>query len=133
VTFPARWSAAAYLLVVFLSGVVVGGLAYRLYSVKAVASSTERPRMTPQEYRKKAIREMTGRLRLTAEQVQGLERIMDETRKRYRDAHQNVISPQIKAIEEEQHEKIRALLNDSQRDEYGKMLAERAQRRRQGK
>ena len=76
-TFPAKWSATAYLLIVFMSGVVVGGFAYRLYSVKAVVSSTERPRMTPQEYRKKAVREMTDRLHLTPEQVQGLAPYVD--------------------------------------------------------
>ncbi len=119
---------ALYLFVVFLSGAVVGAFAYRLYMVNSVLSGS-RPR-NAEEYRRKSVAEMTSRLQLSPDQVQSLQRIMDETRQRFRDLHERD-KPELKAIEAEQYSKIRAMLTEPQRDEYEKMRAERERRRQQ--
>lgn len=119
-----------YLILVFLSGMLVGGFAYRLYSVKTVMSSTERPR-SPDEYRNRYVREMTARLKLAPAQVQSLQQIMDETRDRFH-AMRERFAPEMKVIEEEQRQKITTMLNGSQRAEYEKMRLERERRRAAG-
>jgi hypothetical protein len=125
-----RLATAGYLLLVFLSGALVGGFAYRLYSVKSVNSSTDRPR-SPEEYRNRYIQEMTTQLKLDQAQVQSLQQIMDQTRQQYHDLRQQ-IAPQMKALEDGQSQKIRAMLNDTQRVQYEKMRLER-ERHRLGK
>ena len=119
---------ALYVLLVFASGVAVGGLAHRLYTVNFVSASTA-PR-TPAEYRRQLIAEMRTRLRLTDDQVNALEPILDETRRRYQECHKK-IDPETTAIQEEQTQKIRGLLRDDQRADFEKMRAERQQRRQQ--
>jgi hypothetical protein len=128
VTNRSKFSATGYLLVVFLSGLLVGGFAYRLYSVRSVSSSTARPRLTPEEYRARAVKEMTTRLKLSSDQVQQLGQIMDRTQERYREAHERFWN-EARTFETAQHEKIRTMLSDTQRAEYQKMLEERERRR----
>lgn len=119
-----------YLLLVFLSGILVGVFSYRLYMVNTVQSGTaarQQPR-TPEEYRKRAIEEMTARLKLNGEQVNNLQQIMDETRQRYHEIRERQ-KPELKAIETAQYQRILAMLSDPQRAEYEKMRAERERRR----
>jgi len=126
-------SAAGYLLLVFLSGVLVGVFSYRLYMVNTVNSGTVNTKAAPrnpEEYRKRAVAEMTRRLKLSPDQVANLQRIMDETRQHYREAHERQ-KPELKAIESEQQAKVTAMLNDAQRAEYQKMREERERRRQQ--
>jgi len=119
---------ALYVLLVFASGVAVGGVAHTLYTVNFVSASTS-PR-TPAEYRRHLIAEMRTRLRLSEDQVSRLEPILDETRRRYQECHKK-IDPETKSIQEEQTQKIRALLRDDQQTEFEKMRAERDRRRQQ--
>lgn len=122
-------STALYLSLVFLSGMLVGVFSYRLYMVNTVQSSVrQQPPRTPEEYRKKMVAELSGRLKLTSDQVDHLQRIMDETRDRYREARERQ-RPELKAIEDAQHQKIVAMLTLPQRTEYEKMWAERERRR----
>lgn len=122
-------STALYLSLVFLSGMLVGVFSYRLYMVNTVQSSVrQQPPRTPEEYRKKMVAELSGRLKLTSDQVDHLQRIMDETRDRYREARERQ-RPELKAIEDAQHQKIVAMLTEPQRTEYEKMWAERERRR----
>lgn len=117
---------AVYLLVVFLSGALVGVFAYRLYTVNTVQSSGRR---TPEEYRRHYIEVMKTRLQLSPEQVESLGRIMDGTQQRYRELHERN-KPELRSIEAAQYEQVRAMLNDGQRAEYEKMRAEREEKRR---
>ena len=123
-------SAAGYLLLVFLSGVLVGVFSYRLYMVNTVVSGsgTTKTARSPDDYRKKAVEEMTRRLKLSPDQVSSLQSIMDETRQHYRDVHERQ-KPELKTIETEHHQKIMAMLNEGQRAEYLKMHEERERRR----
>jgi hypothetical protein len=117
-----------YVLLVFASGIAVGGSAHLLYTSNSVIASTT-PR-SPAEYRRQLIAEMRTRLHLTSDQVSKLEPILDETRRRYQECHKK-IDPETKAIQAEQVQKIRALLTDDQQTEFEKMRAEREKNRQQ--
>lgn len=118
-------SATLYLLMVFISGMVVGALAHRLYTMNSVSASTVR---TPEEWRSKYVGDMTRRLGLNTTQVGALQKILDETRQRYRELHDRS-RPEMKAIQDEQTEKIRAILDGQQQVEYEKMRVEREHER----
>ncbi len=123
-----RFPIVLYLLLVFVSGVIVGVLAHNLYSAHAVRAE-RRPR-SAEEYRRKYVEEMTARLKLTDLQVRRLNEILDETRVRYREVRERV-TPDFKAIQERQVEQIRALLKPEQLTEYEKIRAERERRHRE--
>jgi len=116
-----------YVLTVFLSGTMVGAVGYRLYNAKSVAA-TVAPRPKPEEWRRHMVDEMHKRLNLTDDQVVKLQTAFDSTRQRFT-AYDQRIKAERKAIIEDQHDQIRAFLNESQRAEYDKFLAERAKRR----
>lgn len=123
-------STGLYLLLVFLSGSLVGGFAHRLYMMNSVsANSTQR---SPEEWRRQYVEEMKTRLKLNDEQVAGLHQVLDESRSRF-DEVRKKSRPEIKAIQEEQVRKIRSLLNESQQAEYEKLREERQKRRRSHK
>lgn len=132
----------AYLTLVFLSGAVVGGLAHRLYTMRSVSASTM-PK-TPEEFRRRYVEEMKSRLHLNVDQLSKLNAVLDETHQKFQDLRernkphyeaiqqeQKLIREQQKALHEDQVARIRAILSDQQRDEYGRMQAEREQRRKQ--
>jgi hypothetical protein len=117
--------------VVFASGAIVGAFAHRLYMVQSVQSVREAAETArdPQEYRKRYLAEMRTRLSLTPEQETALNDILDDTRVRYRELHER-FRPEMKAIQNEQTDKINAILNPRQQTEYEKMREEREQRRK---
>lgn len=118
-------TAGLYLLLLFFSGIAVGAFGLHLYTNTVRATS---PR-DPDEFRRKYIAELQTKLKLTDDQVSKLGPILDETRRRHRelmDKHR----PEMKAIQDEQVSKIRAILMDSQQSEYTKLLEEREKQRR---
>ncbi len=111
-----------YLLLVFISGAVVGGFANRLYMMKTVNAESRPPRNRA-DFRKQYVQEMRTRLHLTDPQVVQLQQIMDATGQRFRDLH--------KSIEDEHVQKVIAMLNGDQRAEYAKMREERDRHRQE--
>ena len=105
-----------YLLVVFVSGVVLGGFANRL-----VTAGTQPPSRA--ELRKQYIHDMSTRLHMNESQVAQLQQIADATGQRMHDMH--------KSIEDEHIQKVVAILDDSQKAEYAKMRAEREKHRQE--
>ena len=127
------FSTVIYVLLVFLSGAVVGGFAHRLYmmnSVKAAEATPRRP--SPEEWRRQYVDEMRTRLSLDAAQLAKLEEILNSTRQRFRELHEKS-RPEMKVIQDEQVASINAILTESQRPEYEKLRAERELRRKQRK
>jgi len=125
-------STALYILLVFLSGAVVGAFAHRLYMVSTVVSAK------PDEVRHHILEEMRARLSLSDDQVYQLNAIMDSTKARYHEVKarwdeqsRQAAKPELKAITEDQAQKIRAILSEPQRVEYEKYRAERQKRRDQ--
>jgi uncharacterized membrane protein len=116
-----------YVLLVFLSGVMVGAVSYRLYNARSV-TATVQPRMKPEEWRQHVVEEMRTRLKLNPDQVQKLQAAFDTTHERFT-AYDQRSKEERKAIVEDQHQTIRAFLNEDQRAEYDKYLQERRQKR----
>ncbi len=77
---------AAYFVLVFLVGGVLGALAFRLYTVNSV--SANRGRRNPEEYRKRYVEEMTTRLKLDEAQLKQLNIVLDQTRDDMRTIHE---------------------------------------------
>ena len=110
-----------YLVVVFASGSVVGGFAVRLYMAREVRAVTQNAPRSRAEIRRQYIQEMRTRLSLTDVQVGELQKIMDATGQRMHEMH--------KSVGDEHSRKVMAILADSQKAEYTKMLDEREKRR----
>jgi hypothetical protein len=106
-----------YLSIVFLSGLLTGGLGGRVSCPKPVAAEPA-PRLTPDEYRRQYVERMTNRLHLTSEQLQTLEQILDKTRARFHD------------IRQQQTDDINAMLSPEQQVEYAAYRKEREELRK---
>jgi hypothetical protein len=116
-----RVSIVVYIGLIFLSGSVVGVFADHLYSVSGVRAKDPRD---PKEWRSKYLTEMKSRLGLRPEQITSLNNILDETRTRFHEVHARM-QPELDAIREQQVNKIRGMLDETQRLEYEKMRSER--------
>lgn len=119
-----RAAVSVYALLIFASGVAVGGFGFRLYTVKTVNASTSHD---PVEWRKRYTAEMKDRLKLDPDQLRKLNEILDETKARF-DQVRHSMRPEMDRIHAEQVEKIRAMLTGTQRPEYDKMRREKEQR-----
>jgi len=115
---------AVSMLAVFVSGIAVGGVGYRLYTVKSVAANTPEPPRSPEDFRKRYIGELDSRLKLQPEQTQKLNAILDETRTKYH-AEKERSKAEMKRIHDGQVEQVRSILTDSQKPEYEKFHQER--------
>src|SRR5437016_12353466 len=128
---------ALYVTLVFLSGAVVGGFAHRLYMMNSVLAVGGNP-PKPEEVRRKIVEEMRTRLSLTNDQVTQLSAIMDSTKARFhevrskwdKEAHIRA-KPELKAIQEDQVQKIKEILTEQQRPEYDRYRADREKQRQQ--
>ena len=115
---------AVSMLTVFLSGIAVGGVGYRLYTVKAVTANTPAPPKNPEDFRKKYIGEMDARLKLQPKQTEKLNAILDQTRTLFR-AEREHSKAEMKRIHDGQVEQVRMILTESQKLEYQKFHEER--------
>jgi hypothetical protein len=121
---------AFYLLLVFVSGGVVGALGYRTYNPPIARTVNTLP--PPSAWRQQYMEESKARLNLSAEQVVKLIAIMDDTDARFRQARERE-NEEIRQIRDEHVARVRALLTDEQRPKYEKLHAEREQRSKQQK
>ncbi|MFN7936629.1 MAG: hypothetical protein U0R19_25125 [Bryobacteraceae bacterium] len=120
---------ALYLLLVFGSGALVGAFGFRLYSANTV-NAEQSQKKSPEALRQRYLKEYESRLKLNPDQMQKLVVILDETKAKYKAAHDS-IDPEMKRIAAEQRERINAMLDQTQRVEYVKMLEDRERRRKQ--
>ena len=129
-------STILYVALVFLSGGVVGAFAHRLYTLKTYAASPA-PSPKPEDWVVKYRAELRSRLSLSADQMNQLDAILASTRERFKvvktkfdkEAHERA-RPEMKAIQEDQVQKINELLSETQRTEYQKFRDERAAERK---
>src|SRR5690349_25104589 len=123
-----RFSVALYLVLVFFSGALVGGFAYRLYSANTVSATASR-RPDPVEWRKRYMDEMRTQVHTDADQEAQINQILDETgagfakirgqeKQRYQDEQNAQIA------------RIFQLLRPDQRPLYTRLRAERESRRK---
>jgi Spy/CpxP family protein refolding chaperone len=127
-----RFSALLSLFLVLLSGVLVGGFAYRLYNVSVAAGPNNGKRPDPEEARKHIVADMRNRLKLDSHQVDQLQQIFDNTRDQFRQIHDKM-NAEGQAIHNGQIEKVKAILRADQVPVYEQWEAERERERKQHK
>jgi hypothetical protein len=118
---------AFYLLLVFVSGSVVGALGYRTYNPPTARGSVAPP---PSEWRRNYIDESRTRLNLTDDQVAKLTAILDQTEARFREAREHE-NQSIGQIRDEHVERVRTILTAEQLPKYEKLHQEREERAKQ--
>jgi uncharacterized coiled-coil protein SlyX len=126
-----RFSAAIYLSLVFLSGVLVGGLSYRLYAVNtvnAINASGRPPRVSPEEARRHYMVEIEKSVNLDEQQIRQVNQILDETRAQFDQVRQKM-NAEGRAIYDLQGEKIAAILREDQKPLFASFRAERERER----
>ena len=120
-------AAIASMLAVFFSGAMLGALGHRLYTANTVTAAPAPKRESPEEWRKRFTAEMQSRLHLKQDQVEKLSGILDATRDEFRAAREEN-KEKMKSIQVAQVEKVKSMLDESQKPEYEKMLEEREKR-----
>lgn len=113
---------------VFATGVLIGILGYRSYSLQSSRQGPGEP-PSPEQFRKMFVQEMTTRVKLSPDQVVKLERILDETRQKFNEMRKSQ-KPLEDAIRQEQVDKINAMLAPQQQQEYAQFRKERDERRK---
>jgi regulator of protease activity HflC (stomatin/prohibitin superfamily) len=116
-----QWAAALLPILLFLSGAVVGALAHRYYAETVVSARTA------EDFRQHYVSEMKSKLNLTPEQVSQLEKILDETKARYK-AVRDEYHPAMLKIKNEQISRVKAILTPEQVPVYEQLVAERERR-----
>lgn len=151
---PLKLSLVLQLLVIFVSGAVVGALGHRFYSrQQSTSTMKERPKGGDRrgDLRRGYVEAMRSRLKLTDQQVRKLNEISDTTDRRVAEVRKRVeadptvqagfakhkelwdaSSPELEAIGKDQSAQILAMLSPEQRVEYEKLLKERAAGKRRG-
>ena len=126
-----RWSAFLSLLLVFLSGALVGGFATRLLTVNSVSggasAATKRP--DPEEVRKHQVTEMKTRVKLDDQQVAQLQRIFDETRENFGKFNEQR-NAEARALRDSQTDRIKAMLRPDQIPLFDQLRADHEQERK---
>ena len=126
-----KLSAVLSLLLVFLSGSVLGAVAYRLYAVSSVqgVAAKKQPKMTPEEFRKHYVEEFRTKVKMDDQQIAELQQILDDTRSNFHKMRDrmNAEGEQIQAA---QVEKINAILREDQKPLYAALRAEREKQRK---
>jgi hypothetical protein len=118
-----RFSALLSLLLVFLSGMLVGGFTYRLYNVSVAAAPNSGRKLDPEEARKHIVADMRDRLKLDARQVEQLQQIFDQTRDQFHQIHDKM-NAEGQAIHTGQIDKVKAILRADQLPLYEQWRAE---------
>ena len=138
-----RLSAALSLLLVFLSGGVLGAFTYRLYSISPVHSGKDAgppKKMNPEEFRKRYVADLTSAVKLDSQQIAALNGVLDRTRDEFdklnekvkadRDALNEKWRPDREAIHNHQVERITGLLRPDQLPLYETFRTERDRQRK---
>jgi hypothetical protein len=115
---------AFYLLLVFVSGSVVGALGYRTYNPPTARGSAP---PSPSEWRRNYIEESRSRLNLSDDQVVKLTTILDQTEARFREAREQE-NQAIGQIRDEHVERVRTILTPEQLPKYEQLHKEREAR-----
>jgi Spy/CpxP family protein refolding chaperone len=127
-----KFSAFISLLLVFLSGSLVGAFAYRLYSVSSVTALKQGPppRLSPEEFRRRQVEDVRQKVGLDDQQVAEYNKILDNTRQQFDQLHDKM-NAEGRAIHDQQVAQVNAILRAEQKPLYDKWRSEReAERKR---
>lgn len=112
-----RREAAILVLVVFVLGLLVGGVGNHFWGQTVWGSRQEHPTHTRPPSRAKIIDDFTHELQLTPQQQQQLGTIIDQTRAEWATQHE-VTHQRDEAIRQEAHTRIRAMLTPEQAPKF---------------
>ncbi len=121
-----RGEAALLVLVVFLLGVLLGGIGNHLWAERVWGKQIT----TGQPTKGQIVSDLTKELQLTPEQQKQLASIVDDTRTQWR-ALYSTIEPQHEQIRQQSRDRIRAILAPDQKpkfEEFMKHLDEQRQK-----
>ena len=121
---------AFYLLLVFVSGSVVGALGYRTYN-PPTARSGKCAAPSPSEWRQQYIDESKSRLSLTDDQVQKLTAILDQTEARFREVARARKPKDPADRGRALSQRVRTILTPEQLPKYEKLHEEREAKAKQ--
>ena len=126
-----RWSAFVSLLLVFLSGALVGGFASRLLTVNSVISGapSAMKRPDPEEVRKRLVTEMKTKVKLDDQQVTELQKIYDDTRESFGKLREES-NAQARSLRDSQTERVKAILRPEQQPLFDQLHAEHIEQER---
>jgi hypothetical protein len=124
-----RATIALYVGLVFACGGVLGFFSNRLYYATRVDDTKKAP-PTEEEVRKYVINLYTTRLHLTADQVQQMNLILDESKAQINAIHGRM-DPEIEAVRQNQITRMNLMLTPEQQPEYEKLRQERLERQKQ--
>ncbi|MDQ2843935.1 MAG: hypothetical protein M3Y72_23435 [Acidobacteriota bacterium] len=116
-----QWAALFFALLLFGSGFAAGILTQRYVSGSVVSAKTA------EDFRHHYIAEMKSKLGLSAQQVSDLEKILDDTKAKYK-AVRDQSRPAMLKIKEEQIDRVKSILTASQVPIYESLVAERERR-----
>jgi len=124
-----KFSAFFSLLVVFLSGAVVGALAHRLYMVNTVYTTGNGGpapwrKTDPEEARKRIVADLKAKIHLDDQEVAGLNSVMDESREDFHKMRDRM-NAEVRSLHDEQWQKFRAMLRPDQQPLYDQWRTER--------
>jgi Spy/CpxP family protein refolding chaperone len=122
-----KLSAGIYLVMVFLSGILVGGFSYRAYTVSTASAAVQAPR-NPDDWRRRWMDEMRARVKLDDRQVAEVQQILDDTRGQFDEIHKRS-KAESQALQASMQNKIRGILREDQRPLYDQFRAEREKMR----
>jgi peptidoglycan hydrolase CwlO-like protein len=123
-----RLSAAAYLILVFASGILVGIVSHRLYMTATASANAPAPR-NMQEFRRRYLADMRQKVHATDAQIAEVNRILDDTKRKFDELHAQE-KPLRDKIQQDQLNEIRALLDDQQREAFNRWHDERMNHQR---
>jgi len=123
-----RLSTAAYLILVFASGILVGIVSHRLYMTATASANAPAPR-TMQEFKRRYLADMRQKVHATDAQIAEVNRILDDTKRRFDELHAQE-KPLRDKIQQDQLNEIRALLDNQQREAFNRWHDERMNRQR---
>jgi len=122
-----RLSAAAYLILVFASGILVGIVSHRLYMTTTASANVAPAPRSMQEFKRRYLADMRQKVHATDAQISEVDRILDDTKRKFDNLHAQE-KPLRDKIQQDQLNQIRALLDDQQRDAFNRWHEERMRR-----
>jgi len=123
----ARREAAALVFVVFLLGVLLGGVGNHLWGSRVWGNQGGRPGLPPS--REQVLADFTRELELTADQEKQLGSILDDSRSKIR-ALDRSLDPQRMQIRDQSRAQMRALLTPEQQPKFDAFLQRQDSHRR---
>jgi hypothetical protein len=128
-------SALLSLLLVFMSGALVGAMGHRLYVVKTVEGTSSTnipqppPRMSPEEARRRIMADYREKVKLDDQQIEQVDQIYDQTREQFKEV-QKKFNNEGQAIWNRQTEEVKAILRPEQLPLFDAYRAEREAERK---